>query len=309
MINLVQKKKRRPHHFFIPSEHNDHKPHFVGHKALHFYSASLIAVKIFVVAFLFITFPSTAEFSTVTSNRIIELTNESRQQEGYSVLIRSSKLDASAMAKARHMIENNYFAHDCPNDGTTPWEFFKDADYNYTFAGENLAMNFSEAEEAMQAWLDSPSHRANVMNNNYSEIGVAVLIGEIDGHQTTLVVQHFGKTFFSPGTNEFTKPSGEEAPEVAGTTQVSTGEAIEVTFKDNENRSTVGKITFYGQKFFQILLIFIGINLLLTIFIRIKVQHKPIILHCLFVILIAALMILLNLHFVERIVSGGVKIL
>src|SRR3989338_6557355 len=270
MINFIQKTSRRFHHYFIPSVHNEYKPHFIRHQALHFYSGVLIAVKVFVLVFLFVTFPSAAQFSTVTSSRIVELTNSARVEQNLPVLARSNVLDKSAMMKAQDMLAKNYFAHNSPVDGATPWEWFKAVGYNYTFAGENLAMNFSEAEEAVNAWLDSPTHQANIINNNYEEIGVAVVVGEIDGQTTTLVVQHFGKSFIAPQPAEFVRPSGELAPEVAGTTQVSTGKAIEVLFKEANHRSLAGKIVFYAQKFFLILLIFIGINLLLTIFIRIR---------------------------------------
>lgn len=119
-VNLAQKSKRRSHHYFIPQAANDHKPHFVRHGALHFYSAALIAVKVFVVAFLFITYPSPAEFSTVTSNRIVELTNRVRQEQGLPVLMQSDVLNNSAMFKAEDMLAKNYFAHDDPVEGTPP---------------------------------------------------------------------------------------------------------------------------------------------------------------------------------------------
>ena len=135
------------------------------------------------------------------------------------------------------------------------------------------------------------------------------MVGKIDGQTTTLVVQHFGKSFIAPQPAEFVRPSGELAPEVAGTTQVSTGKAIEVLFKEANHRSLAGKIVFYAQKFFLILLIFIGINLLLTIFIRIRIQHKPIIIHALAVIFIGLLALLAHPHFIESIASGAIKII
>ena len=231
-------------------------------------------------------------------------------EQGLPILMHNSVLDQSAMMKAQDMLANNYFAHNRPSDGTTPWEWFKAAGYNYTFAGENLAMNFSEAEEAMSAWLASPSHKANIMNANYDEIGIAVVVGKIDGRQTTLVVQHFGKSFIKGGANMFTKATSGNAPKVAGTTQVSTGQAIEVTFKQEaQEPSFLSQLLFYGQKFFWILLIFVAINLILTIFIRIKVQHKPILFHAILVLVVGLLMIITKFHFLEAVASGSVKIL
>lgn len=309
LINFAPTTKRKPHHYFVPSLANEHKPHFIRHGPLHFYSLSLISIKVLVLVLLFITYPSPAKFSTITSNRILELTNTARVEEGLPVLVRNNVLDQSAMLKAQDMLDKNYFAHDSPTDGTPPWDWFKSAGYNYTFAGENLAMNFSEAEEAMTAWLDSPTHKANIMNDNYDEIGVAVVVGEIGGHQTTLVVQHFGKSFILPQVVQFTRPSAEQSPSIAGTTQISSGEAIQVTFKAPSQKSWPAKIAYYAQKFFWILLIFVGINLLLTIFIRIKIQHKPIILHALLVIMVGLLALLVHPHFLESVASSPVLIL
>lgn len=308
-VNLAQKTKRRPHHYFIPSDSNDHRPHFVRHGALHLYSAALIGVKVAVLVLLFITYPSVAQFSTVTSNRIIELTNHIRQDAGLPILIHSSALDRSAQLKAEDMLSGGYFAHDNPLNGSTPWEWFKAAGYNYTFAGENLAMNFSEAEEAVDAWLNSPTHKANIVNANYAEIGVAVVVGEIDGRQTTLVVQHFGKSFLSPSPPQFAPATGGTAPSIAGTTQVSSGEAVEVAFKDTSELSWPAKLALYAQKFFWILLIFVAVNLLLTIFIRIKIQHKPIIVHSIIVLIIGLLSLLLHPHFLESVAAAKVLIL
>lgn len=95
------------------------------------------------------------------------------------------------------MFENNYFAHESPS-GDPPWKWFKESGYVYTYAGENLAMNFVEAEEVHEAWMASPTHRANIVNSNYREIGVAAGVGKINGEEVTLVVQMFGTTFVPP---------------------------------------------------------------------------------------------------------------
>lgn len=309
-VNFVSSQKKRFHHYFIPQAANNHRPHFLRHHALHFYSFLIIAVKLLSLILLFVIYPTPAEFSTITSNRIVELTNQQRQQAGLSVLRRSKLLDRSALLKAQDMIKNNYFAHNRPADGTTPWEWFKQVGYNYTFAGENLAMSFTEAEDAIQAWLDSPTHRANIMNPNYREIGVAVLIGKINGQQTTLVVQHFGRSYLPPQPAEFSNSfSHIQAPQIAGATQISGGQAVEVTFKEGQKRPWPLTLVYYGQRILWILLIFIIVNLLLTIFIRIKIQHKPIIIHSIFVIIVGLLAIFLHPHFIETVVNQPLKIL
>ncbi len=308
-INFLQSKIRRFHHYFIPQIANNHWPHFMRHKALHIYSALFIGLKVAVIVLLFIVYPSTAWFSTITSNRIIELTNQARKKAGLAPLVHNQALDYSAMLKAKDMLKYDYFAHQRPKDGLKPWEWFKEAGYNYTYAGENLAMNFSDAEDAVQAWLDSPSHRANIMNKNYQDIGIAVVVGKIGGHQTTLVVQHFGKSYVPVATPTFTRSSPQaNVPQVAGTTQVSGGEAIEVAFKNSTQHNWLTALVYYLRKFLWLLLIFIFINLLLTIFIRIEIQHKPIIAHTLLVIVVGLLAIFLHPHFIEAISSQPLKI-
>jgi len=308
-VNFINQPKKKPHHFFIPCHANNHKPHFVRHKALHIYSIILIVIKIAVSSLLFITFPSSAEFSTVTTNRIIELTNQARVEQGLPLLIHNPILDQSASYKADDMIVNNYFNHDSPA-GITPWEWFKKAGYNYTFAGENLAMNFSDAEEAVTAWLESPTHKANIMNSSYDEIGVSVIIGQIDGQETTLVVQHFGKSFVNKVKHQFKPTDSQPVPEVEGATMVGDGDAIEVTFrKEAKPKNTLSLIVSSSRKIFTVLAVFLIINLLLTIFIRIKIQHKPIIIHTIIVIILSVLMVLFHLHFIENVIGESVKIL
>ncbi len=95
------------------------------------------------------------------------------------------------MRKAEDMLTNNYFSHTSPA-GITPWKWIEDADYDYNYAGENLAMDFTSAEKMNDAWLTSPTHRANILNEKYKDIGVAVKEGVINGRATIVVVQMFG---------------------------------------------------------------------------------------------------------------------
>jgi Cysteine-rich secretory protein family len=90
------------------------------------------------------------------------------------------------------MFNDQYWAHSSPN-GTEPWDFIVSSGYVYKVAGENLARDFSNTAEMIEAWMASPTHRANIMNDNYTEIGIAVVDGTLEGFETTLVVQMFGK--------------------------------------------------------------------------------------------------------------------
>lgn len=130
--------------------------------------------------------------SDITASQTVDDTNNERAKLGLAPLHVSAVLNQAAVAKANHMFAQNYWAHIAP-DGTTPWVFIKDAGYNYSVAGENLARDFDTTGAMVQAWMDSPTHKENIVNNKYTEIGVAVVNGTLEGVETTLVVQMFGK--------------------------------------------------------------------------------------------------------------------
>lgn len=151
--------------------------------------AGAFAFPIFFFTFLFSTYATSA--SDITRSAIIELTNNDRSAQGISQLEENSKLTQAAEEKAENMIEKNYFAHTSP-EGLTPWHWIDKENYDYNYAGENLAMDFTTVEKMNEAWMDSPTHRANVMSDKYFDVGVGIAQGIIDGHETTAVVQMFG---------------------------------------------------------------------------------------------------------------------
>jgi hypothetical protein len=129
--------------------------------------------------------------SSVLPGVIINLTNDERGDEALRELARSDILDRAAKLKAEDMAKGEYFAHYSPS-GVSPWYWFEQVDYDYLHAGENLAVHFTESEEVVEAWMKSPTHRANIMNGNYEEIGVGTARGEYKGIPTIYVVQLFG---------------------------------------------------------------------------------------------------------------------
>lgn len=128
--------------------------------------------------------------SNINIERLLQLTNEKRAQQGLSNLVLNDKLSQAAQQKASAMFTFGCWSHNC-ND-KTPWYFFKQVDYQYTYAGENLARDFADSEGVVEAWMESPTHRDNVLNGKYEEIGFAVVDGLLNGEETTLVVQLFG---------------------------------------------------------------------------------------------------------------------
>jgi len=148
---------------------------------------NVTAISIFAI-FSFYNFALAGE---ITIPSVIRYVNESREAQGLVELKENEKLSKIAADKANDMIKNNYFAHTSPA-GLTPWYWFEKEGYDYKYAGENLAINFKTAEEQHKAWMASLTHRKNILNTNFSEIGVAVAAGEINGQMAIVTVQEFG---------------------------------------------------------------------------------------------------------------------
>lgn len=160
--------------------------------------------KLYILAFALILgivfFPAAKSFaSDITASAIISLVNKARDIQGVLPLSENPKLDKVAADKLQDMVENKYFAHTSP-EGKSPWYWFGKNKYDYEYAGENLAIDFMTAEKQHEAWMNSETHRKNILNPNFTEIGVAVGTGEIDGHVSIIAVQTFGTPAFSEAT-------------------------------------------------------------------------------------------------------------
>jgi hypothetical protein len=138
------------------------------------------------------TFPQVLGYAAnISPSEVIRLTNEKRIQNGLSSLSENSTLSAAAIAKGNDMLAKGYWAHFAP-DGTSPWSFFTSFGYKYRYAGENLARDFSSSSSAVEAWMNSPTHKENILNSKYQEIGIGVVEGSLAGADTTIIVQFFG---------------------------------------------------------------------------------------------------------------------
>jgi len=126
-------------------------------------------------------------------SKIIIETNLQRQGNGnLPALKENTILDQAAAAKANDMFLNQYFEHVSPS-GVGPGDLAQKYGYDYIVEGENLILgNFSSEADLVQNWMDSPGHRANILNNRYTEIGVAVIKGTYKGETVWIGVQEFG---------------------------------------------------------------------------------------------------------------------
>ncbi len=178
---------------FAPHPHNNHKAKILRPRSI------VILIGLFIMGRSIVDItvglkPGVLGFaSQIDPDKVIELTNSERLSAGVTLLKENSELDQAALAKATDMFENNYWAHVSPT-GTEPWYFVTQFGYQYKHAGENLARDFSNPKDVVTAWMASPTHRQNLLDDRYKDIGVAVVDGYINGVETTIVVQLFGST-------------------------------------------------------------------------------------------------------------------
>ncbi len=179
-------------HLFVPHEGNNFKA-----RALHIDFLTYYLIFAFFLSFGFKTFSATSGevlgFATdISIDKLYQLTNTVRQENQLSTLTYNEQLALAAQKKAQDMFQKNYWSHYGP-DGATPWDFILASGYKYEFAGENLAKNFLFSQGVVDAWMASPSHKENILRKDYSEVGFAVVNGLLNGEETTLVVEMFGK--------------------------------------------------------------------------------------------------------------------
>lgn len=370
------------HEYFIPSERNDHRPKILKPRSLVVITILSTLIKVIVVGYLFFIYPNRAIMSEVVIRKVFELTNQSREEAGLKPLTMNSVLSASAAAKANDMIANDYFAHHSPS-GKKPWDWVSRSDYPYILVGENLAMNFATADGVHTALMNSPSHKKNIMNEKYKDLGLAMVSGEIDGKETNVLVELFATTGNSvkaasavtetkstsvtvsdipvaekkvavemtpvkketvPATvteknntvvdsktvnvskaAPVTSSKKEEVKVIAKTEIASTSvenekeisvAASEAELEDNLNhqvtytmpdedlRFGIATSLVRGTNIFYAgLLIFMFIALLINIFVKISVQHKPVIIQSLIVILFIVSLASVKVHFLENVIS------
>jgi len=197
--DIVKTIFERIKHFIVPSENNGYKSKFLQSNLLLYFVVLIFVFKIF-ITLVSINLPQNIFFADIAKSALESFVNQTRESNGLKPLAESAKLNQAAQLKAENMVANNYFNHTSPS-GISPWYWFTKVGYNYKYAGENLAIGFFDSQEVYQAWLNSPEHRANIVNPNYTEVGTAVLSG-FGSNNTIVVVQEFGsqKTAVKPTT-------------------------------------------------------------------------------------------------------------
>lgn len=164
---------------------------------LHGQMMAVLLVTILLVEILFLVptvvlYPRTDLMSAILPAVLVDLANNNRQVAKAGPLRTSELLTKGAQMKAEDMAKRGYFAHRDP-DGRDPWYWMEKVGYRFTHAGENLAINFFDSFDVTNAWMKSPTHRANIMKPEYTEIGIGIARGRYQGRESLFVVEFFGR--------------------------------------------------------------------------------------------------------------------
>lgn len=198
-------------HLFVLHESNNHRARIIHPTGLSLVIGFYVLMQIG-LGTLANKYPDVLGYaSSISPQEVVKLTNIERISQGLPEVHLDPKLSAAAAQKAADMVAHDYWAHVSPQ-GTQPWYFVTNNGYAYKYAGENLARDFSDPESVVKAWMNSPTHRENLLSSRYQDIGIAVIDGRLGGRETTLVVQMFGTKLNSVGSILAVKAAEEAGP-------------------------------------------------------------------------------------------------
>lgn len=195
MVLVSQPKRPQTiHHKRRAGKHHKHTSDYTKPYWPYLPLAIIIGLGVLVNSFWGVVQQAVLSYATNTSiSGLVEETNVQRTGGGLASLALNSKLNQAAQAKANDMAARNYWSHNTP-EGNPPWTFFSSAGYDYKAAGENLAYGFDSSSTTVVAWMNSPGHRANIMNGAYTEVGfgIANVASYQDAGEQTIVVAMYG---------------------------------------------------------------------------------------------------------------------
>lgn len=181
-------RKQSIHHKRTRGQHHKRDHHYL--KPYHPYLPLMLLVILALGINLVWTTRTTAlnASASLSASELLVSTNAERQRNHETSLTIDPRLSAAAQAKVNDMVSQNYWAHNSPQ-GKTPWTFVKKSGYSYHIAGENLAYGFSDARGVVNGWMNSPEHRANLLNEGFEEVGFGIAAAEnFQGKAKTTVV-------------------------------------------------------------------------------------------------------------------------
>ncbi len=284
----------------IPHKGNKYRPHLLHGAAARY----LVLFLILVEALVFLAMNANLVGGLGSTAAVLpavlgDLTNFERAKESLTILKENPVLDESARLKAEDMAAKAYFAHTSP-EGKTPWYWLDKVGYNYDYAGENLAINFSDSVDVTQAWMNSPTHRANIEKAQYTEIGTGVATGTFEGISTVFVAQVYAHpAIHKPSSVTITRPA-KSAVQAIGTQQV-LGTSLEpVPPRPTLFQKIIASPRHAGNLVFIFIAIFVALIMTLTIIVQAskkKLNHRDLITNVILIIAFVGAFALTNYYF------------
>lgn len=197
---------------FVPHEGNGHRPHLLHGKTARAIVLMAIVLELGVFSTFALGVITNSPFLAAVLPAVLSaLTNDERAAQGLGALSPNPVLDRAATLKAQDMASKGYFAHTSP-EGVAPWHWLDQVGYDYEYAGENLAVNFVDSQDVTRAWMESPTHKANIVKASYTEVGTGIATGVYQGGDAVFVVQLYGKPVSRP-VAAVTAPAASEPAE------------------------------------------------------------------------------------------------
>lgn len=185
-----RKRTRTLKDYLVPHRGNRYKPALFAKEAVVAFAVVLFIVEVAYLAQVKLVLKAPGFLATVLPAALTTLANSDRAMHQVPAVTEDPALDKVAQAKANDMAAKGYFAHVSP-DGSTPWDWLDRAGYSYSYAGENLAVDFTDSTDVETAWMHSPLHRANILKQEYTKIGIGVAQGMYEGKEVTFVAEFF----------------------------------------------------------------------------------------------------------------------
>ncbi|HUQ30232.1 MAG TPA: CAP domain-containing protein [Candidatus Paceibacterota bacterium] len=190
----MQRPKRsligRVHDYLFPHAGNNYHPHFFRPASVTAIVLALLVLEGAYFADIRVLFKNSDFLASVLPSVLASLTNADRVENNIPMVTENAVLAQAATNAAQDMAAHGYFSHVSP-EGKTPWYWLNQVGYAYTYAGQNLAVNFTDSNEVERAWMNSPTHHANIVKAEYTEVGIGVAQGMYEGREAAFVVQFF----------------------------------------------------------------------------------------------------------------------
>ena len=305
--------------FLIPNEENEYRPRVFGLESTVLILSGILFLELIFFVQTFFVLPNSKFLSTILPTVVTDITNQYRTENNLRPLAMSGVLTQAARLKAIDMATRGYFSHMSPGD-IQPWYWFDQAGYDFIYAGENLAVNFSDSEDVVAAWMNSEKHKENILSGDFSEVGIGVAKGQYEGKEVVFVVQFFG----TPSGRNIAADTWQKKERVLAdiTPDVSRSQAgntagVFIAVKDvNNEKEYKGSVegenvtaqsrgpSFMERIFFTprgtatyvfvVLITLISLALALTVFIKIRIQHPRLIVHGALLLLVLGSFLVLN---------------